>query len=44
MLLLHMQEYTLMRRLIIWLFGSKYKNNLESNLKEYEANRKVHNN
>lgn len=31
-----------MRSLIAWLFGSRDKNNLESNLKEYETNREVH--
>ena len=33
-----------MRSFILWLLGKESKNNLESNLKEYETNREVHSN
>jgi len=33
-----------MIRLLIWLFGPKDNNKIESNLKEYETNREIYNN
>ncbi len=33
-----------MIRWLYWLFGIKEVNKIESNLKDYEANREIHNN
>ena len=44
MLLLLTQELDKMIKFIYWLLGQGEVNKLESNLKKYETNRKIHNN